>query len=118
MSRYYVLGSEAECEPGSNGLVLRNRLGISDPVVMEELERNQLLDLYRATIGDEISPKPLRTSDLLGWHRDWLSNIYDWAGKVRTFNLSKQGFAFASAHLLPERLAAFESDACTGQRAG
>lgn len=105
LSRYNVLGSAAECEPGSNGLVLRNRLGISDPVVMDELERNQLLDLYQATIGQAISTKPLRASDLLGWHREWLCTIYDWAGKVRRFNLSKQGFAFAS-------------DARTGQRAG
>lgn len=66
LSRYNVLGSAAECEPGSNGLVLRNRLSISDPVVMDELERNQLLDLYQATIGQEISTKPLRASDLLG----------------------------------------------------
>jgi cell filamentation protein len=70
-------------------LDLRNRLGISDPVVMEELELNQLLDLYQAIIGEGISTMPLRSSDLLGWHRDWLRNIYDWAGKVRIFNLSK-----------------------------
>ena len=93
LSRYKVLGSAAECEPGSNGLVLRNRLGISDPVVMEELERNQLLDLYQATIGEGISTKPLRSSYLLGWHRDWLRNIYDWAGKVLTFNLSNKALA-------------------------
>lgn len=35
MSRYKVVGSAAECEPGSNGLVLRNHLGITDPAVME-----------------------------------------------------------------------------------
>jgi len=80
---------------------------------MEELERNQLLDLYQATIGKEISTKPLKVSGLLDWHSDWLSKIYDWAGKVRTFNLSKQGFAFASAHLLPDLLAAFESEHLT-----
>jgi hypothetical protein len=44
MSRYSLVGSAAECEPGSNGLVLRNRLGIKDPAVMEILERDLLLD--------------------------------------------------------------------------
>jgi cell filamentation protein len=68
---------------------MRNRLGISDSVVMEELESNKLLDLYQATIGEGISTMHLRTSDQFGWHRDWLRNIYDWAGKVRIFNLSK-----------------------------
>jgi len=52
MSRYSVVGSAAECEPGSNGLVLRNRLGIKDPAVMEVLERDLLLDLYQAIIGN------------------------------------------------------------------
>jgi cell filamentation protein len=41
---------------------------------------------------------------------EWLGSVYAWAGKVRTFNLSKQGFAFASAHLLPDLLDDFESD--------
>jgi hypothetical protein len=27
MNRYLVVGSETECEPGSNNLVLANRLG-------------------------------------------------------------------------------------------
>lgn len=52
----------------------------------------------------------LRMKDLIGWHRQWLGSVYAWAGKVRPFNLSKQGFAFASAHLLPDLLKAFESE--------
>jgi len=47
MSRYSVVGSAAECEPGSNGLVLRNRIGIKDPAVMEVLERDLLLRSMR-----------------------------------------------------------------------
>jgi len=52
MSRYKVVGSAAESEPGSNGLVLSNRLGITDPAVMEVVERDLLLDLYQTTIGN------------------------------------------------------------------
>jgi len=110
MSRYSVVGSAAECEPGSNGLVLRNRLGIKDPAVMEVLERDLLFDLYQAIIGNGIPANRLRMADLIGWHRQWLSSVYAWSGKVRSFNLSKQGFAFASAHLLTDLLAAFESE--------
>lgn len=110
MSRYSVVGSAAECEPGSNGLVLRNRLGIKDPAVMEVVERDLLLDLYQTIIGNGTPTNRLRIKDLIGWHRQWLGSVYAWAGKVRTFNLSKQGFAFASAHLLPDLLKAFESE--------
>jgi len=83
MSRYSVVGSAAECEPGSNGLVLRNRLGIKDPAVMEVLERDLLLDLYQAIIGNGIPANRLRMADLIGWHRQWLSSVYAWSGKVR-----------------------------------
>ena len=76
MSRYSVVGSAAECEPGSNGLVLRNRLGIKDLAVMEVLERDLLLDLYQAIIGNGIPANRLRMADLIGWHRQWLSSVY------------------------------------------
>jgi cell filamentation protein len=66
MSRYSVVGSAAECEPGSNGLVLRNRLGIKDLAVMEVLERDLLLDLYQAIIGNGIPANRLRMADLIG----------------------------------------------------
>jgi hypothetical protein len=38
MSRYRVVGAQAECEPGSDGLVLCNLLGITDPEEMEHVE--------------------------------------------------------------------------------
>lgn len=110
MNHYKVVGTAAECEPGSNGLVLRNKMGIRDPAVMEALERDLLLDLYQSILGNGAPPTRLRISDLIEWHQRWLASIYAWAGKVRTFNLSKQGFAFASCHLLPELLASFESE--------
>ena len=109
MNRYRVVGTAAECEPGSNGLVLRNKMGIRDPAVMEALERDLLLDLYQSVIGNGTPPTHLKISDLFGWHQQWLGSAYAWAGKVRTFNLSKDGFAFASSHLLPELLTCFES---------
>jgi cell filamentation protein len=110
MSRYKVVGSAAECEPGSNGLVLRNRLGITEPAMMEAVERDLLLDLYQTIIGNGVPSSNVRIRDVIGWHRQWLESVYPWAGKIRTFNLSKQNFAFASAHLLPDLIKSFESE--------
>ena len=42
MSRYRIVGSEAECEPGSNRLVLRNLLCITDPEEMTSVEQGLL----------------------------------------------------------------------------
>ena len=56
MSRYRIVGVEAECEPGSSGLVLRNLLGITDPEEMASVEQVLLRQLYNevlSKVGDE-----------------------------------------------------------------
>ncbi|WP_424184528.1 hypothetical protein [Synechococcus sp. WH 5701] len=110
MNRYTVSGSAAECEPGSNGLVLRNRLGITDPGVMGSLEQDLLLQLYEGIFINGDEPHRLTVAEVIEWHRRWLEAVYPWAGKVRQFNLSKGNFAFASAHLLPDLLEAFQRE--------
>jgi hypothetical protein len=81
MNRYTVVGSAAECEPGSNGLVLRNRLGITDPEIMGSLEQNLLLQLYEGMFINGAEPHRLTVEE-----------------------------AFASAHLLPDLLEAFQRE--------
>jgi hypothetical protein len=57
MNRYAVVGSAAECdEQGLNGLVLRNRLGITEPEVMELPEQDLLLQLYEGMFINEVEP--------------------------------------------------------------
>ena len=43
-------------------------------------------------------------------HRLWLGRIYSWAGEYRQVNLSKDGFTFAMAHIIPALMAEFERD--------
>lgn len=42
--RYAITGPEGEYEPGSNGNVLRNLLGITDPEEMEVVESEALVE--------------------------------------------------------------------------
>ena len=110
MSRYRVLGSDADCEPGSNGLVLKNKCGIVDPQEMADLEQELLFELYKEIVEDpSIKSRCLHTAEITEWHRRWLGNLYFWAGKERTVNLTKGGFAFASAHVLPELRESFQA---------
>jgi cell filamentation protein len=95
MNRYTVVGSAAECEPGSNGLVLRNRLGITDPGVMGSLEQDLLLQLYEGMFINGAEPHRVTVLEVIDWHRLWLESVYPWAGQVRRFNLSKGNFAFS-----------------------
>ena len=110
MSRYRIVGAEAECEPGSSGLVLRNLLGITDPEEMASVEQVLLRQLYNEVlikVGDE---EQVTTAMLASWHRRWLGNVYAWAGAERTVNVSKDGFAFATAAYLPELLQGFQHE--------
>ena len=69
MSRYRVVGIEAECEPGSDGLVLRNLLGITDPGEMANVEQVLLRELYNEVLSDANCQGRLTTSMLVSWHR-------------------------------------------------
>lgn len=107
-NRYQATGPQAECQPGSNDQVLRNRQGITDPAVMDELETRLLLRLYERVMRERFPNRRLDVADLMGWHRQWLGNLYDWAGQPRSVNMSKDGFHFAAAMQIPRLLDEFE----------
>ncbi|WP_368655460.1 Fic family protein [Castellaniella ginsengisoli] len=107
-NRYQATGSQAESQPGSNDLVLRNRPGITDPAVMDELETRLLLRLYERMMREQFPNRRLDVADLMGWHHQWLGNLYDWAGHPRSVNMSKDGFHFAAARQIPRLLETFE----------
>ena len=106
--RYQVSGPEGEFEPGSNGQVLRNLVGIVSPEDMDELELRLLGDLYDEVLVQSLPDRPLTVADLKNWHRLWLGNVYAWAGQERSVNLGKGGFQFATASLLTGLLRDFE----------
>jgi len=48
--------------------------------------------------------------NLCDLHRQWLVDIYKWAGEYREVNVSKGGFLFAAASLVPRLMDEFERD--------
>ena len=110
MSRYRVVGDQAECEPGSDGLVLCNLLGITDPEEMAHVEQVLLHQLYEEVLSDPTCQQRLTTAMLSSWHSRWLGNVYSWAGAQRTVNIAKDDFPFATATFLPELLAEFQRE--------
>ncbi len=102
-------GPEAEAEPGSRGRVLRNRLGIRRKREMDVAEYEALLRAQEAYL-QRISAETRFTAALIReLHRDWLGEIYEWAGQYRTLELSKGGFRWPPAYLVPENMARFEA---------
>lgn len=107
-NRYRVSGAEGEFEPGSDGQVLRNLVGINSAADMDELELELLLQLYKEVLIHGLPERTLSVKDLKDWHRLWLGNVYTWAGQERSVNMGKGGFAFAAAAQIPRLLSDFE----------
>jgi len=100
---------EDQYEPGSDGKVLRNLLGITDPEEMGIVETEALWNVQEKLIGEVTSDQAFSEQDICDIHRQWLADIYPWAGIYRQVNIGKGGFQFAMAHAIPTLMADFES---------
>ena len=99
---------EGQLEPGSQGRVLHNLIGIKSKREMNALEGNKLVRTFRKLIGIHDKNHRFKAADLCVMHREWLGGIYEWAGKYRQVNLAKGDFTFAAAHVIPGLMAEFE----------
>ena len=108
MSKYELNSTEERYQPGSGDLVLANKLGIIDEQEMDTLESGLLLMLYEQLFIESQPPEALAFEHISRWHRQWLGNVYDWAGRLRNANLTKDGFQFAAADRIPLLLDGFE----------
>ncbi len=110
--RYDVSGlSEAQFQPGSDGLVLKNLLGITLSAEMDAAEANALIDAVDRLVRSYDEEHRFTANDICELHRVWLGGIYAWAGEYRQVNVSKGNFMFAAAGRIPALMAEFERDA-------
>ncbi len=87
---------------------LPNKLGLSD---QDKIDEEEFLGFTRAAQKaidalDEHTVFDL--AYLYNLHRDALGRVYDFAGRLRTVNMSKEGFSFPAASFLPDNLVEFE----------
>lgn len=108
MSKYELHSAEQRYQPGSGDSVLANKLGIIDVDEMEALESGLLLMLYEELFIEDQPLSGMAFEHIRVWHRKWLGNVYDWAGKLRNANLTKDGFQFAAANRIPVLIAGFD----------
>ena len=104
--RYATHGSaEGETQPGSRSRVLANLEGIVRVRDMQIAETRALLELTYELLGEITEAQRFAVADLCDWHARWLGDIYAWAGRYRQVNMSKDGFPFAAARLVPNLMA-------------
>jgi len=101
---------EDQYEPGSDGTVLRNLLGITSLAEMEHAEEVRFERLMEEAAGRFDCEHRFSAHDILWLHKAWLDGVYPWAGVYRTVNIGKGGLMFAAAAHLPELMRQFEKD--------
>lgn len=85
----YGVGEDAYCYPGST--VLRNKLDIRDETTLSEAEQ-QLTAIAADNV--EFNPPPYDLAYLQNIHRRLFSDLYEWAGELRTVGMAKQDTRF------------------------
>lgn len=107
--RYDVSGLiEAQFEPGSRGRVLRNLLGVTRVREMNAVEAVALQSAMDGFFRRFDEAHRFTAQDVRDMHREWLGEIYPWAGEYRSVNVSKDGFPFAAAARVPALMGDFE----------
>lgn len=103
-SRYYVSAKDAGISKG----VLKNKLGIKNKKQLDHAETLLLADTY--TYFFELLHQKKVKFDLslvFHIHKYFLGTLYEWAGKVRTVNISKDDMLFAPVKYIDEALVGF-----------
>src|SRR3989338_8379747 len=105
-SRYYVSDKAA----GVNKGILKNKLGIKNKRQLENAETLLLADTY--THFFELLKKDkvkFNLSLLFSIHQYFFGTLYDWAGKIRTVNISKNDMFFAPIKYIDQALESFDN---------
>lgn len=109
--RYDVSGlTEVQFEPGSDGRVLKNLLGIKSSEEMDVAEASALVGTMDSLVRLYDEAHCFTANDVREFHRLWLGDIYAWAGEYRQVNVSKGDFPFAAAARVPVLMEEFERD--------
>lgn len=91
---YGIEATTADCYPGTSCLI--NKLGIQDETKLAETEAAVVLGkasfLDQQPVTGEFDFTHYRSI-----HHFLFCDLYDWAGQIRTINISKKGTAFVSA---------------------
>lgn len=98
MDKYNVNNDDYYCYPNSN--ILRNKLNIRDEELLEQAER----DITEISINYiHYSEPPYNLWYIQNIHKTLFSELYDWAGEIRTIDISKGTTRFCNVNrIIPE----------------
>jgi cell filamentation protein len=77
---------------------------------MDDVELVLLGELQTALLDEVEADQRITVNDLCNWHRDWLGQVYVWAGEFRSVNMQKGEFPFAAVTQIPKLMSEFDSN--------
>lgn len=91
-------------------MTLENKLGITSSAELatqeERLSKKRALELFESGMLDKLEPGTFKTLQAI--HKQLFMDIYDFAGKVRSVNIAKDGLRFVPAMYLLDALKQIE----------
>jgi cell filamentation protein len=94
-------------------MVLRNLLGIIDPDEMDRVEARALAKATDILIRKYSQEHQFTAADTCHFHKTWLGKVYEWAGRYRKINITKDDFTFAMAAQIHKLMEQFEQSQLT-----
>jgi cell filamentation protein len=101
---------ETAMQAGSRGRVHRNSKGITSRREMDQVEADAQVRAQDFFYSKLTSKTQFTARTILAMHREWLGELYVWAGKLRTVTPSKGGFTWPPGHLVPTLMRSLESE--------
>lgn len=94
MAVYSMEGTQKDCYPDTT--VLINKLCIKDQKMLNVAEIRIVISMT-AKIENEISFENVDFDFYKSLHHQLFSDLYEWAGKIRSINISKKGTVFCQS---------------------
>ncbi|NOH94009.1 MULTISPECIES: Fic/DOC family protein [Vibrio] len=110
MPKYDVDTVETQYQPGSNDQVLLNKLNITNVTEMNDVETLLLVKLYEKVFSCDVPSLNVSFQTIIDWHRQWLGNVYPWAGSIRNVRMWKSDFEFTAPLQIERQICRFEAD--------
>ena len=98
-----------EFEPGSHGVVLKNRLSITTIDCIEEAETAALKVAADELLGIYDNRHRFTDADMRFMHKAWLGGIYAWAGEYRQVDMGRESLSFAPPQQVPRLMKTLEA---------
>jgi cell filamentation protein len=82
------------------GSCLANKLGITDADELSEVEA-RIVSIRGVELARETLPGEYNLAHLQAFHQALFGDMYEWAGRTRTVNISKENSLFCAVASMP-----------------